>query len=204
MLPLSYAKRRATTCYCPHPWGTSGAAGHCQLLAGIWLKDMKQVTTEVTHSDGKGRERVEKHIDPSQRSSAWQITFLSRQLLPQPWQHGDPLPQLGARQQRPTPAGPGEMASEELSFTLRCRLCSPGKFTAARLNLPCRRLAALRWVWWWQRENTPCPCSERGLPAEPGRGVMPSTRLRWAEAAPGAATTPPANISSTCGSCQPW
>ena len=51
--------------------GTFRAAQHGQLLAGIWLQDMKKLTTKVMHSDGKGREEVEKHIDPSQRSSAW-------------------------------------------------------------------------------------------------------------------------------------
>lgn len=169
MLTLSYAKCCATPCYCPHPWGASGAAGHCQLLAGIWLEDMKQLTTEVTHSDGKGRERVEKHIDPSQRSLAWQITFLSKQLLPQPWRREDTLAQLGAYQpatHTPTSAGPAEMASEDLSLTLWGCFCSPGKFTAARLNLLCRCLGALRWVLWWQWEST--PCSQQGLPADPG------------------------------------
>lgn len=74
MLPLS---QENITRLLPPPLTPRGTSGAAQLpaAAGVWLQDLKQRTTEVTHSSGKGREEVEKHIDPSQRFSAW--PFLS-------------------------------------------------------------------------------------------------------------------------------
>lgn len=184
---------------------TFGAAERCQLLAGIWLQDMKQLTTEVTHSDGNGREEVEKHIDPSQRSSAW--SFLSRQLLPQPWQHEEKSPWI-KWEHTSLPATPhiSGAGGDGLRGPQLHPLMSPLQIREAHHSMAEFAL---------QAPGSPvldAAVSEgehalfRPRVSQLNLVVVcsPATALTWAVAAPGAETTSPDNTRSTCRSCLHW